>query len=135
MIYSGWVQGTAAKTLSIGFLFLGLVSAQPPYDILIRNARVLDGTGNPWFRADVAISDETITAVGDLSGKSGRREINATVLYLAPGFVDVHSHSGSALTTRELSHARPLLAQGVSTVIINPDGGVTYPHNRVHSLC
>ena len=123
MIYSGWVPGTTAKTLSIGFLFLGLVSAQPPYDILIRNARVLDGTGNPWFRADVAISDETITAVGDLSGKSGRREINATGLYLAPGFVDVHSHSGSALTTRELSHARPLLAQGVSTVIINPDGG------------
>jgi len=97
--------------------------AQERYDVLIRNGRILDGTGNPWFRGDVAIRGERIAAVGDLSGASGRREIDATGLYVAPGFIDSHSHAGPGLATAELSSAEPLLAQGLTMVLINPDGG------------
>jgi N-acyl-D-amino-acid deacylase len=110
-----------AVSLLIQALFAGSVHAQ--YDLIIRGARMLDGMGNPWRYADVAISGETIAAVGDLSTATADRVIDATGLYLAPGFIDVHTHDGPGLATPELSHARPLLAQGITTVFINPDGG------------
>lgn len=93
------------------------------YDVLIRNGRVLDGNGNPWFRADIALRGDRIEVVGDLSGASADRVIDATGLYVAPGFIDTHSHAGGGLASAELSHARPLLAQGITTVFVNPDGG------------
>ena len=99
------------------------LAAQDRYDVVIRNGRILDGTGNPWFQGDVAIQGERIVAVGDLSGALGRREIDATGLFVAPGFIDSHSHAGPGLATAGLSHGGPLLAQGLTTVIINPDGG------------
>ena len=55
------------------------------YDILIRNAHVIDGSGNPWFRADVGIRDGRIAAVGRLDGRSGYRTIDAAGRALAPG--------------------------------------------------
>ena len=99
------------------------VGAQPAYDVLIRNGRVLDGSGNPWFYADVAIEGDRIAAVGDLADVQADTTIDASGLYVAPGFVDVHSHAGPGLATPELSGARPLLAQGITTVFVNPDGG------------
>ncbi|MEX2466630.1 MAG: D-aminoacylase, partial [Gemmatimonadota bacterium] len=93
------------------------------YDVLIRNGRVLDGNGNPWFRADVGLVGARIEAVGDLAEATADRVIDATGLYVAPGFIDTHSHAGGGLTTAGLSHARPLLAQGITTVFVNPDGG------------
>jgi len=99
------------------------VGAQERYDVLIRNGRVLDGEGNPWFRADVALRDDRIAAVGDLAGADADRVIDAEGLYVAPGFIDSHSHAGGGLASEDRSHAEPLLAQGVTTVLINPDGG------------
>ncbi|MCH7564345.1 MAG: amidohydrolase family protein, partial [Gemmatimonadetes bacterium] len=99
------------------------LAAQRTFDVIIRGGRVLDGTGNPWFVADVALDGDRIAAVGDLTNARGRREIDATGLYVAPGFIDSHSHAGGGLETEALSHARPLLAMGLTTVIINPDGG------------
>jgi N-acyl-D-aspartate/D-glutamate deacylase len=98
------------------------VAAQS-YDVLIRNGRVLDGSGNPWYRADIAVQGGRIAAVGRLDGARAKREIDATGLYVAPGFIDGHSHAGGGLASKELSAARPLLAQGVTTVFVNPDGG------------
>jgi N-acyl-D-aspartate/D-glutamate deacylase len=98
-------------------------SVHAQYDVIIRGARMLDGMGNPWRYADVAISGDRIAAVGDLSSANAAREIDAAGLYLAPGFIDVHSHTGPGLATAELSNARPLLAQGITTVFVNPDGG------------
>lgn len=97
--------------------------AQQPYDLLVRGGRLLDGSGNPWYYADVAITGDRIAAVGELSAAQARRVIDARGLYVAPGFIDVHSHAGPALTTPELSAAHPLLAEGLTTVVINPDGG------------
>lgn len=101
----------------------GTLAAQDAYDVVIRHGRILDGTGNPWFLGDVAIQGERVAAVGDLSAASGRREIDATGLFVAPGFIDSHSHAGPGLATPGLSHGEPLLAQGLTTVMINPDGG------------
>jgi N-acyl-D-amino-acid deacylase len=106
-------------------LFISGSSATDPvyeYDILIVNGMVLDGTGNPWMYRDIAIKDDRIAAVGHLSNASAAIVINAAGHFVAPGFIDTHSHAASGLSDPDLSAARPLLAQGISTVIVNPDG-------------
>src|SRR5207244_3607392 len=110
-----------AAALSLG---TSAVRAQPPtYDLVIRHGRLLDGTGNPWYYADVAIRGDRVVAVGDLKSATAARTIDATGLYVAPGFIDVHSHAGPGLATAQLSAALPLLAEGVTTIMANPDGG------------
>jgi N-acyl-D-amino-acid deacylase len=101
------------------------VSAQAPqqFDILIRNGRVLDGTGNPWYRADIGIRGDRIAAMGSLANATAKTVIDAADRYVTPGFIDVHSHAGGGLATEELKHGQPLLAQGLTTVFVNPDGG------------
>ncbi len=99
------------------------VPAQQRYDLLITNARLFDGSGNPWRRADIAVAGDRIAAVGDLAGARAARVIDATGLYAAPGFIDAHSHAGDGLATAALSHGRPLLAQGITTIFANHDGG------------
>jgi N-acyl-D-aspartate/D-glutamate deacylase len=109
--------------LIAGLSCSSLSDATPAYDFIIRNGYVLDGSGNPWFRADIAVRGDRIAAVGHLTNASARQEIDATGYYVTPGFIDAHSHAGTALDDPERSPAQPLLAQGITTVFINPDGG------------
>lgn len=106
------------------------VAAQ--YDVLIRGGRVYDGSGNPWRYADVAIAGDTVAAIGWLPHATARRVLDATGLVVAPGFIDPHSHAAPGLATSGLSAAHPLLAQGVTTVFVNPDGGgpIDLPRQR-----
>ncbi len=97
--------------------------AQAPYDLLITNGRVLDGSGNPWWREDIAIRGDRIVARGRLTGAAAARVIDADGLTVAPGFIDVHSHAVGALGRESLRGGHALLAQGITTVIGNPDGG------------
>lgn len=113
---------TVAACLALA-LAPGPALSQQLYDIVIRGGRLLDGSGNPWYYGDVAIAGDRIAAVGDLSAAQARRIIDARGLYVAPGFIDVHSHAGPGLATPQLSAARPLVAEGVTTVVVNPDGG------------
>ncbi len=78
---AAWLLGTAA------------IAASPDYDILIRNGKVLDGAGNPWVKADVAIKDGRIVRIGKLTG-TAKREIDATGRYVSPGFIDMMDQSG-----------------------------------------
>lgn len=96
---------------------------EAPYDFVLRGAHVLDGSGAPPAVADVALRDGRIAAVGELSAASARETLDVTGLYLAPGFIDTHSHAVGGLATDALSDGRPLLAQGITTVFVNPDGG------------
>jgi N-acyl-D-aspartate/D-glutamate deacylase len=98
-------------------------AAAQEHTVLIRGGRVLDGTGNPWIRADVLLRGDRIEAMGDLSDVRADEVVDATGLYVAPGFIDAHTHAGDGLATPGLSHARPLLVQGLTTIFANPDGG------------
>src|SRR5262249_57456972 len=72
---------------------LALSPAEPPFDLLIRGGRVVDGSGAPWFAADVGVRGGKIVAVGALSGRPATRTIDATGLYVTPGFIALLPHS------------------------------------------
>ena len=84
-------------------------------DLLFRNAILIDGSGAPRREADVAVCGERITALGRLDGWRTEREIDASGLVLAPGFIDVHTHDDRLLLAEPLM--TPKLSQGVTTVI------------------
>ncbi len=84
------------------------------YDWLIRNARVVDGAGNPWFRADVAVTDGRIAAIGKLTAATTGRSIDAAGRVLAPGFIDVHTHVEAGV---ERFPGENFLRDGVTTVV------------------
>lgn len=90
------------------------VGSSGAYDVVIRGGRVLDGTGNPWIRADVALRDGRVVRVGVVEGQ-GRREIDATGRYVSPGFIDMMDQSGSVLPRN--GHAENKLRMGVTTAI------------------
>src|SRR3954469_7571088 len=82
----------AAVCVSAGWR-RGMVEAdERPFDLVITNARVVDGSGNPWFRADVGIKSGRIARVGRVAAAEGQRVIDAKGAVLAPGFIDVHTH-------------------------------------------
>lgn len=91
------------------------IQAFAQYDILIRGGRVVDGTGNPWFQADVAITGDRIAAIGKLEGKTARRVIDARGLYVAPGFIDMLGQSEFNLLVD--GQARSKIKQGITTEI------------------
>jgi N-acyl-D-amino-acid deacylase len=89
------------------------------FDLVIKNGSVVDGTGNPWYRADIAVSGRRITAIGSL-GSNAERLIEAGGLVVAPGFIDTHSHSDLMLMAEP--EARQKLMQGVTTEVVGQDG-------------
>ena len=107
------------------------------FDVLIEGGHVIDGTGNPWFQADVGIRDGRIVAVGRLAGATADQSIDATGKIVAPGFIDSHSHAddggaregGATIRTDSLRRkAMPnIVAQGVTTVVVNHDGRSPWP--------
>lgn len=90
------------------------VAAQANYDIVIRNGRVLDGAGNPWILADVAIKDGRFVKIGKVEGR-GTREIDATGRYISPGWIDMLDASGGVLRNSPLAESKLLM--GVTTGI------------------
>jgi len=115
-------------------ILLGAVAAllisngpAPDYDIVIRGGRVLDGAGNPWVRADVAIKDGRIVKVGSVAGH-GAREIDAHDRYVTPGFIDMMDQSGSVLLKNGAAENK--LREGVTTVIAG-EGGTPVPADGI----
>ena len=94
-------------------------SAEPIYDLVIRNGRVLDGAGNPWILADVAIKDGRFVRIGRVEGK-GKREIDASGRYVSPGWIDMLDQSGGVLMRNGLAESK--LQQGVTTGIAGEAG-------------
>lgn len=99
----------------------------PAYDVVIRNGRVLDGAGNPWILADVAIANGRFAKVGRVTGR-GRHEIDARGLYVSPGWIDIMDQSGSVLPRHGLAENK--LRMGVTTAI-GGEGGTPVPAAQV----
>jgi N-acyl-D-amino-acid deacylase len=89
--------------------------AQQTADILIKNGKIVDGTGNSWFYGDVAITHDSIAAIGQLGSWKAAKEIDATGLIIAPGFIDVHTHIENDEVKNPL--ATNFIMDGVTTVI------------------
>ncbi len=102
-----------------------LLMQAAPYDVIVAGGHVIDGAGNPWFRADVGIRGDTVAAVGDLSQASARVRIDAKGRMVAPGFIDIHSHGGRGLFA--VPAAENYLREGVTTMIEGPDGSSAVP--------
>lgn len=97
--------------------------AQERYDVVIKNGMILDGTGNPFFVADVAIRGEMIVEIGAIDAAFARRVIDATGMYLTPGFIDMHSHSANrdgAIGHPEGRKAANSVTQGITTEAVTP---------------
>lgn len=112
-----------SRTLLFAAL-LTLPLAAQDYDILIRNGRIADGTGNPSFIGDVAITGNRIAALGKLNGKTAKRTIDATGLVIAPGFIDIHNHSDYSLLRD--GNGQSFVRQGATTLIFG-EGGSAAP--------
>ncbi len=99
-------------------------AADPAYELVVRGGKVVDGTGNPWFYADVALQGDRIATIGRVPAGTGKREIDAKGLVVVPGFIDMHSHSDWLLI--EDGDAQSKIRQGVTTEVLG-EGGSAAP--------
>lgn len=106
--------------------------ADPPFDLLIRNARIVDGGGNPWVRGDVGIRGDRVAAVGHLAGRQSRRTIDAEDRILTPGFIDLMGQSSLVLVTDPAS-AESKLRQGITTYLSGESGSAAPQDDETQS--
>ena len=92
----------------------------PTYDTLLSGGTVIDGTGNDAYQADLAISDDRIIAIGDLRAAHADQEVDICGKYVAPGFIDTHTHDDHACMSA--SFMEPKVSQGVTTVVVGNCG-------------
>src|ERR1051326_2656210 len=124
-------RNLAVIILASYLVILPSASAQTPptADILFMHARVLDGTGNPWFQGDVGVKGDRIVFLGDAQRANvmARRTIDLQGLYLAPGFIDLHTHTAAGLSDPKRKENLSYLMQGVTTVASGNDGNSPWP--------
>jgi len=98
------------------------------YETIILNARIVDGTGSPWYRSDLAITEGCIAEIGNLSSKKAHRRIDAHECVLCPGFIEIHSHSDATLLLNPLAESS--IRQGVTTECTGNCGSSLFPVNK-----
>src|ERR1700694_2959324 len=101
---------------------LPLPAQTATYDVIIRNGKIIDGSGNPWYSGDIAIQGDRIVAIGRLENAQAKRVIDATGLVVAPGFIDMLGQSEIALLTD--NRALSKLSQGITTEITGEGGSI-----------
>ena len=104
-----------------GLLLAACLAYSAQFDILIRNARIVDGSGNPWRRGSIGIRDGRITEIGRIESNDATRIVDAADRVAAPGFIDVHTHIEGAI--EKVPRADNFLLDGVTTVVTGNCGG------------
>ena len=104
-------------------------SCAQQFDLLIANGKIVDGAGGPWYYADVGIKGDTIAAIGNLDPKTAARTIDAKGMVVAPGFIDIHTHSRRGIFTDP--SAQNYIRQGVTTLMEGNDGSSPIPDRPV----
>ena len=101
------------------------IAQNVPYDLLLRNGRIVDGTGNPWYLGDLAVRGDTIVRIAPGIAEPAVRVIDLQGQVLAPGFIDIHTHARAGIF--DLPTAENYVRQGVTTLMEGPDGGSPVP--------
>jgi N-acyl-D-amino-acid deacylase len=101
------------------------IQVKDSFDVLITGGRVVDGSGNPWYRADVGIRGDRIAAIGALAGASAILKLDSAERVVAPGFIDTHVHGDLPLLLDPLHE--PAIRQGVTTYLVGQDGVAMAP--------
>lgn len=114
-------------TLALSLLMFVPLTAENTASIIIRGGQVYDGSMNKPVKVDIMISNDKIVFIGDCSGKSADKIIDATGYVVAPGFIDPHSHSNRALIKKETNSNENMLQQGVTTVLCGVCGSSPLP--------
>jgi dihydroorotase/N-acyl-D-amino-acid deacylase len=113
----------------VGILTLALARSPAAqgrqYDLLLRNGRIVDGTGSPWYRGDVAIRGDLIVRIAPVISEPAARVVDVGGQVIAPGFIDIHTHARRGIF--EVPTADNYVRQGVTTLIEGPDGGSPVP--------
>jgi len=97
------------------------------YDLIVKNGRVMDGSGNPWFHADVGVDDGLVAAVGNLGAMDAKHVVDAQGMIVAPGFIDIHSHSDVPILIDRRGLSK--IHQGVTTEVVGQCGNSAAPVN------
>ena len=114
------------QSLLAALALLTTFAAQPaPYDLLLKNGRIVDGTGSPWFAGDVAIRGDAIVRIAPSIADPAARVIDVGGNVIAPGFIDIHTHARRGIT--QVPTAPNYARQGVTTVMEGPDGSSPLP--------
>jgi len=118
------------SSLLVLLLFAALAVAQhPDYDFLISGGRIVDGTGAPWVSGDIAISDDRIVAIGNLSKASAKKQIDAAGLMVSPGFIDLQGQSEFNVLID--NRAASKITQGVTTEITGEGSSIAPLNDRL----
>src|SRR5260221_14515699 len=111
--------------LALSLFATAAYAAEAPYDLVLRNARIVDGTGNPWFRADLAVRGDTIARIAPSITAAAARVIDVQGMIVAPGFIDLHTHASRGIF--QVPTADNYVRQGVTTIMEGPDGASRVP--------
>jgi len=103
-----------------------IFAASDPYDVVIRNGRIIDGAGSPWYSGDIGIRSGRIAAIGHLEGAAAKRTIDAHGMVVAPGFIDMLGQSETTILVNP--HLPSKIYQGITTEVTG-EGGTIAPLN------
>src|ERR1043166_1401837 len=122
--------GISSITVVVLIVVFGLqpVAQNAPYDLLLRNGVIVDGTGSPWYRGDISIRGDTIVRIAPSINEPASRIIDVGNQVIAPGFIDIHTHARRGIF--DVPTADNYIREGVTTVIEGPDGSSPVPLAR-----
>ncbi len=119
------VRFLAPAVAVVAFSALGAHGQSPAYDLVLRHGRIIDGTGSPWYRGDVAVRGDTIARIAPRIDAPATRTIDAGGKTVAPGFIDIHTHARRGIF--DVPTADNYVRQGVTTLVEGPDGSSPIP--------